>query len=1135
MNQQTKLDKQLRDFRKKYYTDKIIRGSLILALLISSMLFVVLLGEGLFGFSAGARTGFVFGLGAIFLGTLGYMVLWPLTQLLSFSNTISDFQIADIVRRHFPNINDKLTNLLQLRNSYGEDNSLAIAAIDQKTAEVAPVPISKAVNLKVNRKYLYLLLIPAVFFLGTYLINGDMLKTSMLHLKNYNTAYTPPPPFDIIINELPSQIVAGQDYKLDVQVEGRTLPKDLFIYMKKNSESQFLDYNLEKLSNTDFTYVLSDIKEDFSFFIGNPERKSDEFEIKVLKRPYIKNFKVTIDYPNYTGLKTESLENNVGDFKAIKGSVVTWTVDPQGEIKDAYFVGNNKQAFKEKESSTSFHVSKKLMEDLDYFISLNSTDDIVNIDTVKYRADVLLDRYPSIYVFSPNSDFLVDLDTRMPLELEIADDFGFTKMTLFYRFTKSGGTSEVSQAYRTFPLEISSKTLLQPRNYDIDLTELGLREGDELEYYIKVWDNDGVSGPKVSTSATFKVIYPTLDAKYEEVSDKQDEVKDDIEKLQKKAQNLKEEYRKIQEKLLEKKQLSFDDKKEIQRMLDEHTEMMNEIEEAQEKFEETKEELEKNDMISPETLEKYEQLNEFLEDLENPELEKMLQELQDKMEELNPEDIKEQMEKMELNDEEIQKSLERTLELLKQLEVQQKIDEIKNKLENLEAKQELLNQKTDETDTKDNEELDKLGDRQEELEKQMDGIQEDLKELEKMKEETSTPDDEGMKNLEKMGEEAEKEMNDAAEKMKESSEQSGEGKKKDAKKAQKSASDSQKKAKKKLSEMSEALGGMQMQMQMQQDQQNLENLRELLENLLTLSFDQEDLRDGVKELKYGDPALKDKSQSQKKLQDDMSMVRDSLESLAKKVFQIQKFVMDESKIITENMKKSQTFFRNKQIPMITYHQQTSMTSINNLANMLSDVMKQMQEQMKNAMAGEGSCPKPGQSGMGMQKLGKQQQQLNQQMQQMMKGAGPGGVDPGKMAQMAAQQEAIRKALKEAHDKIQQEGGKSLGDMGKIMQDMQETEAELMNKQLTKQTLERQKKILTRLLYSDKAVRERDLDDKRESKTAQIDERKSPEELSAEEYKNRLRQELLKSNQLEYSSDFIKLIEEYYKKLEETNE
>ncbi|MEL6843387.1 MAG: hypothetical protein AAFP02_09240, partial [Bacteroidota bacterium] len=310
----------------------------------------------------------------------------------------------------------------------------------------------------------------------------------------------------------------------------------------------------------------------------------------------------------------------------------------------------------------------------------------------------------------------------------------------------------------------------------------------------------------------------------------------------------------------------------------------------------------------------------------------------------------------------------------------------------------------------------------------------------------------------------------------------------------------------------------------------LENLRELLENLLTLSFDQEDLKEEVKSLKYGDPALKDKSQEQKKLQDDMALVSDSLEALANKVFQIQKFVLDESGKITDNMKQSQTFFRNKQVPMITYHQQTAMTSINNLANMLSDVMKQMQEQMMNAKPGSGMCQKPGQT-PSMQKMGEQQKQLNQQMQQMKNGQ----MDMQKMGEMAARQEAIRKQLQEARDRMKQNGEKGLGDLDKIMQDMKDTETELVNRQLTAETLFRQQQILNRLLQADKSVRERELDNKRESKSGRELDRKSPEQLSIEEYKNKIRQEMLKSNKLEYSNDFLILIEQYFKKLEEANE
>ena len=46
---------------------------------------------------------------------------------------------------------------------------------------------------------------------------------------------------------------------------------------------------------------------------------------------------------------------------------------------------------------------------------------------------------------------------------------------------------------------------------------------------------------------------------------------------------------------------------------------------------------------------------------------------------------------------------------------------------------------------------------------------------------------------------------------------------------------------------------------------------------------------------------------------------------------------------------------------------------------------------------------------------------------------------------------------------------------------------------------------------------------------------SPDQLELEAYKNKIRQELLKSNQLEYSTDFINLIEKYFKLLEQSND
>ncbi|MDX1906754.1 MAG: DUF4175 family protein [Bacteroidia bacterium] len=1134
---QVALDQQMREFRRKYYVDKIIRGTLILALLASSMVLVALWGEGIFGFSSGVRTAIVFGLGTVLIGVGGYMVLWPVSQLMMIAPGINDVQVANLVQKLFPQISDKLLNLLQLRALADQENILAWAAMDRKAAEIVPVKISTGINLSLNRKYLWYLLVPVVMFMLSYVINPDWMAASGHRLIHYNKQFIPPPPFQLTISGVPEQVVAGDRLEMTVTATGDQLPGELFVYIHDTSrpDAAFMDYTLVRESPTTFTYVFPEVRDDIQFYVGNPDARTATQNIKVLKRPFIKNFKLRVQPPAYTRLPEQVLNENIGDIKLLRGSVLTWELTPQGAVTDVWLMAHKTRRlpFVRNADDKPFLLSQRMMEDMTYYMSLQSPDQILNQDTVTYRVSVMPDRYPSIYVLSPSNEFKINLDTQMPLDLEIGDDYGFTRMTLFYRFTRSGGATAVTQDYKAYDLSLDPAILLQPQSYLIDLTLLGLREGDEMEYFIKVWDNDGIASPKATTSSVFKVIYPTLDARYEEAEQAQREVKKDVEALKDKSDELEEAYRKMQEKLLEQRKLSFDDRREVERMLKEHQQMMEDMQRTQEQFEQNKEKLQENQMISEQTLEKYEELNKFMEDLQNEEIKKMLEELQEKMESITPEDMRQKLDQLRMNDEDLRKSLERTLELMKQLEVQQKVDELINKVDNLENKQNMLNEKLQKADKP--EELQNLSDRQEDLSKQAEELQKDLDELAEMKEKTETPDADAMSDLKQDAEQAESSMDEASEELEKSAESSAseaKGSKKAGQQSKQQAGESQKQAQQKLQEMSDQLSNMQMESMQSQDSQNLEHLRELLENLLKLSFDQEDLRNEVQSLKQGDPVLVEKGQQQKKLQDDMRLVQDSLESLANKVFQIQKFVLDESKAINRHMAESQTYFRNKQVQRVNFHQQSAMTSINNLANMLSEVMQQVQQQMMNAKSGNGMCQKPGGQKPQMQGMSQKQQELNRMMREMMQS---GQMDGQKLSEMAAQQEAIRKQLQEAHEKIKQEGGQSLGDAEKIMEDMKQSEQEMVNKQLTAETLMRQQQILSRLLQAERSVRERELDEKRESRTATLGERTSPEELDIESYKNRIRQELLKTNKLEYSSDFIILIEQYFKMLEGSDE
>ena len=88
-----------------------------------------------------------------------------------------------------------------------------------------------------------------------------------------------------------------------------------------------------------------------------------------------------------------------------------------------------------------------------------------------------------------------------------------------------------------------------------------------------------------------------------------------------------------------------------------------------------------------------------------------------------------------------------------------------------------------------------------------------------------------------------------------------------------------------------------------------------------------------------------------------------------------------------------------------------------------------------------------------------------------------------LVKLAAEQEAIRKQLQELEEQLKEEGKTNTGDLNDVMGKMEKTETDLVNKIIDNETMKRQKDILTRLLESEKAEKERELDEKRESNEA----------------------------------------------------
>ncbi|HSN49651.1 MAG TPA: hypothetical protein VLR52_00370, partial [Bacteroidales bacterium] len=436
-----------------------------------------------------------------------------------------------------------------------------------------------------------------------------------------------------------------------------------------------------------------------------------------------------------------------------------------------------------------------------------------------------------------------------------------------------------------------------------------------------------------------------------------------------------------------------------------------------------------------------------------------------------------------------------------------------------------------ESTIKDEKSQEQLSKEQEELKKEFEEAAKNLDDLEQKNKELEEPNS---------FPDVKKDKEEIGQKMEDSKQMIGKGKKKESNKSQKDAS-------KKMQDLADKLENMQDEMDSGQQGEDMEKTRAILENLLRVSFDQEDLMTRTKNINRNDPKYLTVMQQQNDLKDDMSMIEDSLYALAKRQVMIKPFIMREAAAINQNIGAAVKNLNDRNIPGAAAKQQFVMTSVNNLALMLNEALKQMENnmQMQSKKPGNSSCPKPGGKGQGkmsmktmrqlQEKMNKELQELKQGMQKQGQGkqgqSGQKGMNE-RLARMAAQQEAIRNQMKKYADQLNEEGDVKGGSgMNPTMKDMEQTEKDLINKRILQETIDRQEKILTRMLESEKAEQQREQEERRKSTEAKDQKYSNP---NADFQYNRLKNQsvdMLKSVQPSYNYFFRTKINGYFLKFE----
>ena len=1034
---------KIKSFHRKYNFYQFVKGTLLLVLLFVVLFLVLNFVEYKLFLSASWRTIIFFSLVLFFgLATLRF-VIFPLIQMTGVIKGTNYLKISGIIRQYIPEIKDKLVNILEL-NDFRDKNysqKLVEASISQKIEEIRFFDFVAVINLKTLRNLFFYLILSFGIVFTLYVADKNLISEPGYRFLHYKQEFVKPAPFEFLLINNTLDVKKGSSFTVKAACKGDNLPSLVYINLGGNL------IMMKSTGINHFEYEIGSVIKPFEFYFTDLEYNSTSYRVEVIPVPVINEFKIEVISPPYTGLMPVEL-NNVGDLDIVAGSQIEWKFNCYDtDSLRLFFKSGSVYMATEKERGEMW-VQSTLYKPEFYDIQIkNKQTEWATIMSFPIR--VTDDFYPEIKVIQiPDSIKF----TRFYFKGIVQDDYGFTRLAFHVNMNEEDSALALPVVPSLTPQEFY---------YTVDFQDYKFK-GKTINYYFSVTDNDLIHQPKTTTSESFTFVFPDN----ETLEKANEEGYKEIESLMNESMQIVTEIKSgIKDLQLKNMNNDISDWEKSQ-LVNELVQKKSNLEDMLQRIEQMNQQMNNFNNTyqqqSEDILKKQELVEELLDDVMTDELRKLLEEFSKLSEEFDNRKLNELNKQMEISFDDLSKQLDRNLEMLKRMKVEQRLEKIV--------------ERTEQVQTETNQAVERLK-KEGEIDKELKKTNDLMFELADIQQELLDILDENSKLVKPLiFDDFKEEFDDIKSSF------------------QKVITELQRNSRKKsVDEMQESsdklinlLFSMKQMLNSNSDEQNGEDikvLQQILKNLLYFSFRQEQILRDIQSVSYNDPMMMQYTRQQSDLIDLSKVIKDSLYAMSLRTPQFGNVINNELITIEMNLHRIREIMGEGGYGQASTHQQLVMTAANNLALFLSDILRQMEEQQASAREGEENCEKGGKGGS-VAKMKGEAENLRKQLQQMIDKLKNGEGTPmsREISESMMQHEMMQQMLRELINNGSV-GGQARKQLQEVEQILEQNRRELANKRISPVLMQRHNQILTRLLEAEKSEIERDQDNKRESNSA----------------------------------------------------
>ncbi|HEX7898445.1 MAG TPA: hypothetical protein VF950_11840 [Planctomycetota bacterium] len=455
---------------------------------------------------------------------------------------ISDDDLAVLVERSYPEINDRLISAIQLSRNPGPDASpeLVDALVVDAEKITSDLDFSRVVVTRNVGKI-------AAWAVGLLLVitaaGFAFQDHASIYVKRlFGGATKWPQRTHLEVIDFPEGrrvVPRGEDLTIAVGYTGKR-PARLPLLEYKFDSGESSRERMAVLGGERFQFTFTRVTGPFTFTVSGGDDVTAEHRVDVVTPPSLEIIRLFFEYPAYMRKPATPSDqpepagnlilplHTVVRFEAVSNEDLegaTLALGVRGKEKRTPAALANSPDGRPRTFAGRFSVEEPISE---YAFELKAKNGLANRDPMRFAIKGVEDRSPEITVKEPLGDEPVTNVCARPLEIEVRDDHGIARILLETRAIAQNKEKSTDWTPLEFTRTQNSRDYGETRirsEFTFDVATLSLEPGDHVELRFRAEDYKDVGGANVRLSRVYKMSIVPMTALEKELQDAIEKIK----------------------------------------------------------------------------------------------------------------------------------------------------------------------------------------------------------------------------------------------------------------------------------------------------------------------------------------------------------------------------------------------------------------------------------------------------------------------------------------------------------------------------------------------------------------------------------------------------------------------------------